>query len=257
MTTITNRTLIFDCWVIPAYVSVSVPSGTRLCTIEIETKRMREISRRLFFVVRLVAPLAFGQPADGQERIRVVATTGMIADAARQIGGNLIGVQVLMGPGVDPHAYRQTRTDIAAMAKFHADADAAITFATIETISQYGLIVMNDSRIAGFERDSAVTGYQIRSESGVGTGLVYAGICMLDRRSLDLIDLATTPNFEAELFPKLISEERTQQFRIPKFWCSIDTQKDLERVNTGAGTNPRVALPASQLREILENASVP
>ena len=143
------------------------------------------------------------------------------------------------------------------MAKFHAAAAAAITFATIETISQYGLIVMNASRIAGFERDSAVTGYQIRSESGVGAGLVYAGICMLDRRSLDLIDLATTPNFEAELFPKLISEERTQQFRIPKFWCSIDTQKDLERVNTGAGTNPRVALPASQLREILENASVP
>ena len=117
MATITNRTLIFDCWVIPAYVLVSVPSGTRLCTIEIETKRMREISRRLFFVVLLVAPLAFGQPADGQERIRVVATTGMIADAARQIGGNLIGVQALMGPGVDPHAYRQTRTDIAAMAK--------------------------------------------------------------------------------------------------------------------------------------------
>ena len=147
--------------------------------------------------------------------------------------------------------------DVAAMAKLHTDADAAITFATIETISQFGLVVMNDSGIAGFERDSAVTGYQIRSEGGVVTGLVYAGICMLDRRSLDLIDLTTTPNFEAELFPKLISEERTQQFRIPSFWCSIDTQKDLAGVNTGAGSNPRVALPASQLREILENASEP
>ena len=45
---------------------------------------------------------------------RVVATTGMIADAARAIGGE-IEVQALMGPGVDPHAYRQTRSDIAAM----------------------------------------------------------------------------------------------------------------------------------------------
>ena len=47
--------------------------------------------------------------------VQVVATTGMIADAARQIGGDLVEVNALMGPGVDPHAYRQTRTDIRAM----------------------------------------------------------------------------------------------------------------------------------------------
>ncbi|MEM8776922.1 MAG: zinc ABC transporter substrate-binding protein [Pseudomonadota bacterium] len=46
--------------------------------------------------------------------ISVVATTGMIADAARQVGGDLVEVKSLMGPGVDPHAYRQTRTDILA-----------------------------------------------------------------------------------------------------------------------------------------------
>ncbi len=47
--------------------------------------------------------------------LRIVATTGMIADAARQIGGDLVEVKGLMGPGVDPHSYRQTRTDIVAM----------------------------------------------------------------------------------------------------------------------------------------------
>ncbi len=47
--------------------------------------------------------------------LKVVATTGMIADAARQIGGDLVEVQALMGPGIDPHAYRQTRSDIVAM----------------------------------------------------------------------------------------------------------------------------------------------
>jgi len=50
-------------------------------------------------------------------RLKVVATTGMIADAARQVGGSLVEVTALMGPGVDPHAYRQTRSDIAAMAR--------------------------------------------------------------------------------------------------------------------------------------------
>lgn len=47
-------------------------------------------------------------------KLSVVATTGMIADAARQVGGDLVEVKNLMGPGVDPHAYRQTRTDILA-----------------------------------------------------------------------------------------------------------------------------------------------
>jgi manganese/zinc/iron transport system substrate-binding protein len=51
-----------------------------------------------------------------QEKLEVVATTGMIADAAREVGGDLVEVRALMGPGVDPHAYRQTRTDIVAAA---------------------------------------------------------------------------------------------------------------------------------------------
>ncbi len=44
--------------------------------------------------------------------LSVVATTGMIADAARSVGGARVEVKALMGSGVDPHAYRQTRTDI-------------------------------------------------------------------------------------------------------------------------------------------------
>lgn len=61
-----------------------------------------------------------GNPAavNAQEsRLKVVATTGMIADSARRIGGDAVDVVALMGPGVDPHAYRQTRTDIAAMTR--------------------------------------------------------------------------------------------------------------------------------------------
>jgi manganese/zinc/iron transport system substrate-binding protein len=49
--------------------------------------------------------------------INIVATTGMIADAARRVGGDAVTVHALMGPGVDPHAYRQTRSDIVAMTR--------------------------------------------------------------------------------------------------------------------------------------------
>lgn len=60
----------------------------------------------------ILAPAA----APAQEVLGVVATTGMIADAAARIGGDLVAVQGLMGPGVDPHGYRQTRSDIVATA---------------------------------------------------------------------------------------------------------------------------------------------
>jgi manganese/zinc/iron transport system substrate-binding protein len=52
-----------------------------------------------------------------QAELSIVATTGMIADTARQVGGDLVSVQALMGPGVDPHAYRQTRSDIVSTAR--------------------------------------------------------------------------------------------------------------------------------------------
>lgn len=56
-------------------------------------------------------------PVVAMAQVSVVATTGMIADAARQVGGDLVEVRALMGPGVDPHAYRQTRSDIVAMTR--------------------------------------------------------------------------------------------------------------------------------------------
>lgn len=70
------------------------------------------------FVLPLIAAAAFAAPAAfANERVSVVATTGMIADAARQVGGDLVDVRALMGPGIDPHAYRQTRSDIVAMTR--------------------------------------------------------------------------------------------------------------------------------------------
>ena len=62
-------------------------------------------------------PAAFPLAARAAGPLTVVTTTGMIADAARAVGGDLVAVRGLMGPGVDPHAYRQTRTDIVALAQ--------------------------------------------------------------------------------------------------------------------------------------------
>lgn len=73
------------------------------------------LTRRILLSLATAAALA--APAMAQDRLNVVTTTGMIADAARQVGGDLASVTALMGPGVDPHAYRQTRSDIVATAQ--------------------------------------------------------------------------------------------------------------------------------------------
>ena len=50
-----------------------------------------------------------------EERITVVATTGMIADMVRSIGGDSVAVTTLVGEGVDPHLYQPTRDDVATL----------------------------------------------------------------------------------------------------------------------------------------------
>lgn len=50
-------------------------------------------------------------------QVRVVSTTGMITDLVRQIGGERVAVEGLMGPGVDPHLYKASAGDVTRMQK--------------------------------------------------------------------------------------------------------------------------------------------
>lgn len=71
--------------------------------------------RILRVILVMLTPLVAMPAAAQSEPLNVVATTGMIADAVREIGGDEVNVTALMGAGVDPHAFRQTRTDILAL----------------------------------------------------------------------------------------------------------------------------------------------
>jgi manganese/zinc/iron transport system substrate-binding protein len=46
-------------------------------------------------------------------KLRVVATTGLIGDAVRQVAGDQVELDVLMGPGVDPHLFSASEGDVA------------------------------------------------------------------------------------------------------------------------------------------------
>jgi manganese/zinc/iron transport system substrate-binding protein len=66
----------------------------------------------------LLLPLALAGCGDAgsaprrEGPLRVVATTSIIADTARRIAGEHAQVEALMGPGVDPHLYKASESDV-------------------------------------------------------------------------------------------------------------------------------------------------
>jgi manganese/zinc/iron transport system substrate-binding protein len=50
--------------------------------------------------------------AGSDARVRVAATVTMVADLVREVGGPRVEVLGLMGPGVDPHLYKATASDV-------------------------------------------------------------------------------------------------------------------------------------------------
>jgi manganese/zinc/iron transport system substrate-binding protein len=50
--------------------------------------------------------------SDGDSPLNVVTTTGMIADIAKNVGGDHVQVTSLMGPGIDPHLYKASAGDV-------------------------------------------------------------------------------------------------------------------------------------------------
>ena len=59
------------------------------------------------------------QEVDGDERLNVVATVGMIRDVVENVGGEHVRVTGLMGPGIDPHLYKASEGDVRRL--FRAD----------------------------------------------------------------------------------------------------------------------------------------
>lgn len=58
------------------------------------------------------APATSSAKYAGSGPMQVVCTTGMVADLARNVGGQHVQVVALMGPGVDPHLYKSSPADV-------------------------------------------------------------------------------------------------------------------------------------------------
>ncbi|QGG58864.1 manganese transporter [Paenibacillus sp. B01] len=81
---------------------------------------MQRLIGSMVLLGTMLAVQACGQAgeAGGKEEggaaaaLAVTATTGMIADAAKEVGGERVSVTALMGPGVDPHLYKASHGDM-------------------------------------------------------------------------------------------------------------------------------------------------
>lgn len=76
--------------------------------------------KKLFYLfsplltVFLLSGCGASDSASGSEekKLHVTTTIAQIADAAEQIGGEHVVVESLMGPGIDPHLYKATQSDM-------------------------------------------------------------------------------------------------------------------------------------------------
>ncbi|MBW3539257.1 MAG: zinc ABC transporter substrate-binding protein [Planctomycetes bacterium] len=53
----------------------------------------------------------------GEGPIEIVCTSGMVADIVRNVGGERVAVDQMMGEGVDPHLYKPTPGDVSRLAR--------------------------------------------------------------------------------------------------------------------------------------------
>jgi manganese/zinc/iron transport system substrate-binding protein len=83
--------------------------------------RTRSTAAWLFAAAAVAAAqvLGCGGGRDGRSpgKPRAVATTMQIGDLVRQIAGDRVELKVIMGPGVDPHLYKPSPSDMGAIKK--------------------------------------------------------------------------------------------------------------------------------------------
>jgi manganese/zinc/iron transport system substrate-binding protein len=70
----------------------------------------------LLAAILVVSGLLSAVPAQAQQKIKIVATIGMITDIVSIVGGERVEVKGLMGPGVDPHLFQASAEDVRTLA---------------------------------------------------------------------------------------------------------------------------------------------
>lgn len=80
-------------------------------------KSLFGITLCLMFVLSGCSKQTAADVNSSKDTLNVVATTTMLADLSKIIGGDRVTVEGLMGPGIDPHLYQASAGDVTLMQK--------------------------------------------------------------------------------------------------------------------------------------------
>jgi zinc/manganese transport system substrate-binding protein len=75
------------------------------------------LSRRRLFALLSASVLLPALPAQAQQKLKLVASFSILADMAREIGGERVEVTSLVGPNADAHVYAPTPADAKAVSE--------------------------------------------------------------------------------------------------------------------------------------------
>jgi manganese/zinc/iron transport system substrate-binding protein len=68
--------------------------------------------KNIFYILIALAIISCKNASEESGKLKVVTTTSMVTDLVKNIGGDLIEVNGLMGAGVDPHLYKASEGDV-------------------------------------------------------------------------------------------------------------------------------------------------
>tara|TARA_Y100000588_G_scaffold390117_1_gene494660 strand:- start:6362 stop:7309 length:948 start_codon:yes stop_codon:yes gene_type:complete len=96
----------------------------------------------IFFLLTIFYKYVLVQQEIKENKLQVVCTTNIIADAIKNIAGDYIHLDMLMGPGVDPHLYKPIEQDVTKIAQadvifyngLHLEARMSDLFKNMQTI---------------------------------------------------------------------------------------------------------------------------
>ncbi len=109
---------------------------------------------RLGLIITLtILSLASCATPVSDERIRVVATTGPISDIVQAIAGERVALRTMLGPGIDPHTYVATESDLFALQEadlilyngLHLEANLARVFEGIKRSGRIPVIAVAEA----------------------------------------------------------------------------------------------------------------
>lgn len=68
--------------------------------------------KNIIYILIALTIISCKNPSEESGKLKVVTTTSMLTDLVKNIGGDLIEVNGLMGAGVDPHLYKASEGDV-------------------------------------------------------------------------------------------------------------------------------------------------